>query len=1246
VQSPTIKIINGGAIQNISFVPINTIWRFVAGLFLLFAATFANAQTICPSLTGGESDGVLVAEAGAVKAVSARLTCQGVPVVNESVTWQISNPQTGDALLAATTFTDAGGRTVANVQLGSSGGLRVVRHCIGRGCAIDTTSNRLTEIHGFVSQCAPSAVPSQISAGQVSTLSANCTATSDSASSVVSTRYLWSVSPSLGPVPSDTQASTALTFPSQGSFVYNVTPIYYIAIASRPGAVPYLKASASRNIVVTVNATMASPTVAINSPLNNAIFITPVSNIPLLVTTSAPPGTTIAQVQYLLPGEAVISSSTTPPFSGNLTTDAPTTFTITPRIVLTNGVFAYGTPITIFVRDPPTTTLIGRVVRYQQGALANATVDIGGGRATTTNANGEYRFVGLPMGQYTVRASRAGWTFGSPDFQVQNYTVNATDSITIVRDIVGYDRNPIVGVYGFTNDGALFNRATATPLRTAGYWFEIANTKGDYNFTPPLVGNVTPVIAAIDQARYVTGQPKVIMLGHSMGGLISRAYVEGFRYRGDVSQLFTTGSPHLGTPNFTAIICNPVLQGVCDMTKPGMTLFNTIHHQRSNVNYHVIGGNAPLWKPGGQWCFKIFGTRFCVNLPPKVNKDFLKWPGSWLLSLAIPGPDDGFIQTPSAIGMPGIVDRYVTRDVHDSLQGDRQYHWWEDATSQDTFGGCLSPVLIARSRANCGSLTGFRLLGQEQSPFLEASKNPLSVAKPGRPEYPQGAGSDSQTIYAGQRIEREFVVNGGKLIFGAHWKNGSVRVSLIDPSGQVFDPEFVQGSGAGEPTSADVITDELRPDMAVYDATPTDAAYQILAPRLGRWRLILEAGSDIPKEGTIVETNAGFSSTLNAEFANDFPYWVKNESVEIQLNLTERISSGKATVTIMSANQLKDTVTLTLNADGNFSGSYLVPDRPGYANISWTIEGTDIAGNQFARFGSDIVQISAKALRITKVGADSPVVSRQGNLLGVLVPVTVDSQYAGQAMVSGTLVDSNGTVVASAAHVEQMVIGSNVVNLKFAGADIFAHGIDGPYRLTDVTASDNRGALLLSDWKLDQLTTAPYKYRQFAPEHSYLRCNATNVLRDAKITASSTARKYNVARLIDGDNNTSFGPTYSWTNDVLLTLDARGTSGASALPANVDVALLGPRSIDKIVLHSTLDWEIRDYDLEYFDGTEWATIEQVRGNRETVRHHDIVPATSMSMIRVKAISGPDREVLQARVNELEAWSCKPQVLAE
>ncbi|MCU0491039.1 MAG: permease [Chloroflexaceae bacterium] len=55
------------------------------------------------------------------------------------------------------------------------------------------------------------------------------------------------------------------------------------------------------------------------------------------------------------------------------------------------------------------------------------------------------------------------------------------------------------------------------------------------------------LIPWIDRARSRSGSSKVILVGHSMGGLVARSYIQSSGYRGDVERLITLGTPHRGS---------------------------------------------------------------------------------------------------------------------------------------------------------------------------------------------------------------------------------------------------------------------------------------------------------------------------------------------------------------------------------------------------------------------------------------------------------------------------------------------------------------------------------------------------------------------------------------------------------------------------------------------------------------------------------------------------------------------------
>jgi pimeloyl-ACP methyl ester carboxylesterase len=726
------------------------------------------------------------------------------------------------------------------------------------------------------------------------------------------------------------------------------------------------------------------------------------------------------------------------------------------------------------------TTLRGRIIRFGTNTgLANVTVNIGGGRATTTDAAGNFAFGGLPNGIYAVRPSLAGWTFGSDQFLIDHLTVRANGSEILLDDIEAYDRNPIVYVTGFNANRSSFD-PVYDELPRQGYRSFDAAIQTDFDWTPALSVNALRVRDRIDEARYTTGQPRVILFGYSMGGLVSRAYVESALYRNDVSQMFTFGSPHRGVPSLMQLACTRRLPGVCEMTKPGMLLFNLTHGQRPGVAYHVIGGDAPMWRQQ-QICFRILWRRICIRSIPLPDHDFRN-AGGWLMGQIIPDADDGFIQTYSSTGMPGLLDRMTTQEVHSLNLGRRDYFEWESGfvpLSQQAYRNCVVPVLVARSRANCGSVS-------RQLPFGQAFRAPAwSSGAAVQDGFERRSRNEPRSLGAGERIEREILVDGSPTLFTARWGAGGARVTLIDPSGQVFDPAFAANVYDGEPAPGEPVDDTLDPSMVLYTGDGTFASYQFPAPRAGRWRMIVEGDRDIPSGGTALETGAAFTSDLDVTFDNEFPFYVAGSEAELVLTPTSALFSADADVVVRDIDGKIASVPMVRQGDGTFRGTYRVPNAPGIAEVSWSVTGTTATGQAFERGGSDAVQIGRQTLIVGSVRGEIAIPddsdTAHKRYAALEVPVEVRADYAGPAMVSADLADNDGNVVAHATQQQDVTVGSNDTRLRFAGEDLYASGRDGPYRLTNLITTDQREAPLLSDWLLDQLVTRAYDHRVFAP---------------------------------------------------------------------------------------------------------------------------------------------------------------------
>jgi pimeloyl-ACP methyl ester carboxylesterase len=88
-------------------------------------------------------------------------------------------------------------------------------------------------------------------------------------------------------------------------------------------------------------------------------------------------------------------------------------------------------------------------------------------------------------------------------------------------------------------------------FKRAGYTRDLDLFWAFYDWRKSVADNATNyLIPWIDRARSRSGKNKVILVGYSMGGLVSRSYIQSDAYptRNDVERLITVGTPHRGAP--------------------------------------------------------------------------------------------------------------------------------------------------------------------------------------------------------------------------------------------------------------------------------------------------------------------------------------------------------------------------------------------------------------------------------------------------------------------------------------------------------------------------------------------------------------------------------------------------------------------------------------------------------------------------------------------------------------------------
>ncbi|MBN1669220.1 MAG: alpha/beta fold hydrolase [Anaerolineales bacterium] len=223
-------------------------------------------------------------------------------------------------------------------------------------------------------------------------------------------------------------------------------------------------------------------------------------------------------------------------------------------------------------------TITGRVTDAALNPIAGVQVAASGLVTATTDSQGYYSLTQLINGTYTLTPAHPSYQF-TPPVQVVQVPPDAAG----VDFTAAWVRRPVIVLPGM---GASLNfdcflYGNSCEQQSAWGWFDLGVQVADwyqpligalqgagyspddgylriffYDWRKPLEWNAARLADFIQQVRQQTGASQVELIGHSMGGLVARAYVQSFSYPGDVAHLVTLGSPHQG-----AAVAYPIWEG-------------------------------------------------------------------------------------------------------------------------------------------------------------------------------------------------------------------------------------------------------------------------------------------------------------------------------------------------------------------------------------------------------------------------------------------------------------------------------------------------------------------------------------------------------------------------------------------------------------------------------------------------------------------------------------------------------------
>lgn len=563
-------------------------------------------------------------------------------------------------------------------------------------------------------------------------------------------------------------------------------------------------------------------------------------------------------------------------------------------------------------------------------------------------------------------------------------------------------------------------------LEALGFYVDFVRVKSGSSFTET---NCTPV--AEENAFYVSdaidaaladpranGQQKVIIVAHSMGGLVSRAYMESSLYRDDVAALFTLGTPHVGVPvdalsTWVEILTLGIINLgdycqaqpiVCQFSDnendnpssfTGIETFNALHSVRApGAYYHMLGGDLD------------FDHRSITCEP---------------IYLIIGVASDCIVPLTSAMGsgsaygdlgpLSGPIDRLEVYAAHVDQFADKpdlggvdfSYSFHNKNLHQ---GGFFSSDILQYLQANSFTDCVYPSIDTRLAQHVCGTVSTLTAA----PKAPPRTLMNRTAPYAAElqpnvAVSHPIWVEGGPAVFTVLNDGQPVDVVLVSPEGRRISAE---NATAWAP-------------FGTIKQSANGISFIVTDAQAGRWQL--EMTADRP---TRVLAAATLEQSARLDVTLDHENYVAGQAATVQVALDGDLHD--ATVTAQWGNGAAATAALADN--GVQSMLLAAPERAGYAQLTVTVAGVNRDGIPVELTRHKLVTVSAETHQLTDNSTATQL--DNGNLI---IEVGIESQAAGFVSIGADLVDAFGNIVAHSTTPMAVERGSNRVPLRFTGVD-------------------------------------------------------------------------------------------------------------------------------------------------------------------------------------------------------------------
>lgn len=608
------------------------------------------------------------------------------------------------------------------------------------------------------------------------------------------------------------------------------------------------------------------------------------------------------------------------------------------------------------------------------------------------------------------------------------------------------------------------------------FWFEneydlwvaqYTTTSDPSKGTPRIQQNAKCLSNQINYVSEITGNQEIIVIAHSMGGLVSRACLkEDSTCEANVSKLITLGSPHRGIDNVrlaSPLLINCISEpGACQMAPGKMRWFNFWNPNLSanKVDYLFIGGGAEI---SGKINFKNSEGKLCTFLLESSDE-----------------PHDCLVSQYSAVGLtnnnltPLFWDEtskpalFLTDEYHGQIYSDNRVYFLnrDQSETQSHTYQCIQFWL------NGGEDPG---VCQHGGPLVPLNKvAPIRDTQLDNPNIVNSPLVET-TILPGLTDQLEIEIQAeGDIRIDTTWDTGDVIVTLTDPNGQQITPDL-----AKQNQNVDFIEQFDLLDRKI------GGSYLISNGPSGQWIINLEASSDnipVVKVTSVAFYESAFSLKMNA----DMPI-IASSGDKIRLS-TELNYAGQSesdqmvTAQIRLPNGQSESITLKEQEKGVYAVNFTIPeDTLGFIDIEFLSNGTRLIDGE-ARLFSLSSQWSIEVL--------NPQLSLPINFSERAINRDDDDRYEALEMtfdIETETADAYEFVAILRAGESQIMAetlgltlaaGKQKITLSFDGKTINASQQSGPYRLDSLIISrvgEDQPERVLEDL----MVTKPYAYSEF-----------------------------------------------------------------------------------------------------------------------------------------------------------------------